>query len=371
MGAATDEYLFHTSLCHSPFVLFDLKEIFFLTNVYILNRLNPASYVLERVQEIQIFTSVDLFDWCKVDVSISSDWKRISCVPNLNARYLLIKISGEGILHLKEIEIFKDLPVKNGLKFYNGRTGFFDENLIYSVTYNNGFFSICNAILRDIMESPIKPKHVDVTHSFHSFKDSNSNVWGCYFKSPYDFETLTQNDVLSYANQYNLRYDDIEFDKISPYIRSYFSPCDEVLELVSKITLKYSIDYEHTVAVCYRGTDKDTEVTLTPPSEYVKYCLSLKESNPNLRFLIQTDQKQVRDKLLSEISNSFCIHEMPVTDGLIVMHKIISNEKLNFSQHLLAVTLIMSRCGYVVTHTGGVAYFTALFRGNLFNFKQF
>jgi hypothetical protein len=88
---------------------------------------------------------------------------------------------------------------------------------------------------------------------------------------------------------------------------------------------------------------------------------------PRMRVLVQTDQAQVRDFLLEEIGErAFFIEEMPVTYSSQAIHDVISPEaQISFGQTLLATVLIMSKTRHLITHTGNMALWTILYRGNL------
>jgi hypothetical protein len=145
-----------------------------------------------------------------------------------------------------------------------------------------------------------------------------------------------------------------------------------VLSLVSALTEKYQIISDETIALNYRGTDKHTEIKIWPPEDYWSELQPLIDANPNCRILIQTDQRQVREYFVEKLgSRCFFFDELPVTEGDLGIHKILDTSKMTFGLYLLAMVIIMARCKYLITHTGNVAYWTLLYRGNSNNVRQF
>lgn len=104
----------------------------------------------------------------------------------------------------------------------------------------------------------------------------------------------------------------------------------------------------------------------------MKALLPILEQNPNMKVMVQTDQEQILNYFRKNLgSKCFNIEELPVTSGTKGIHKLITNDKLSFGMNMLAAVIIMSRCKYLITHTGNVAYWTLLYRGNFNNVTQF
>jgi len=153
----------------------------------------------------------------------------------------------------------------------------------------------------------------------------------------------------------------------------YFTPADSIIELQKKLCHKYSIDVNNTLVVSMRGSDKNIEVQNASPDCYYEKCKEILKSNPDFRIWIQTDQKQYQDYFLERYpKKAFVIKELPITQG----HKAIHNRpdliinRFEFGKYLVAVMHLISRCNVIITHTGNIGYWHALFRGNLKNFYQ-
>jgi len=100
----------------------------------------------------------------------------------------------------------------------------------------------------------------------------------------------------------------------------------------------------------------------------------LKE-NPNLRFLIQSDETGFIEKARETFpDNSFyCkdeIFHMEHDSKTLIDHKYRDNPE-DRAQNLLAVLKIMSKCKHVIVSSGNCDIWTILFRGNTKNVTQF
>ena len=116
-------------------------------------------------------------------------------------------------------------------------------------------------------------------------------------------------------------YEDLHFKKLNAYVHNYFNPSSLVKGRIQQFFEKYRICPDRTIGVCYRGTDKVFEVRAISPSRYLSEVKKLLKKHTDLRVLVQTDQKQVRDYLLSEIGPAaFYIEELPVTCSSSAMH---------------------------------------------------
>jgi hypothetical protein len=94
-----------------------------------------------------------------------------------------------------------------------------------------------------------------------------------------------------------------------------------------------------------------------------------------MRVLVQTDQSQAKELFLTEIPDSFAFEEMPTTPSSTVLHSLnadtLKMSKLDFGRHLVASTLMLSRCKVIINHCGNMALWIALFRGNANGMIQF
>ena len=171
-------------------------------------------------------------------------------------------------------------------------------------------------------------------------------------------------------------YSALPFDELKAYVQNYFFPSKSVLTIQEELERKYKIDYESTVALWYRGTDKWTELSSISPRYFILEAQRLLANYDDLKILVQTDQEQVRDECIASFGKkAFYIEELPVTTALVGIHHIpaetrgISN--FRFGTTLLAVSKILSKCRYLLTSTGGFGFWACLYRGTTNNTAQF
>ena len=158
---------------------------------------------------------------------------------------------------------------------------------------------------------------------------------------------------------------------MTPIINKYFSPADNIKNNIKFIENKYNIDnYQNICVLFYRGNDKATElIILIDYDDIVIKARSLYNNNNNIRFLIQSDEKEFINIMTQEFpNNSFYfkdeIRVINKTANLSV-DKIDKNTNLYYSQYYLAITMIMSKCKYIVCNTGNCSLWITLFRGNM------
>ncbi|MBL6459192.1 hypothetical protein JMJ55_28110 [Belnapia sp. T6] len=161
-------------------------------------------------------------------------------------------------------------------------------------------------------------------------------------------------------------------------MKRYFTPSSEVERIAAGLREKYRIVPERTLAVCYRGTDKDREVKPVDPAEYLAAGRHLLETVLFDRVYVQTDQQQVRDFLMNGFGDlAFFVEEMPVTSTThAAIHRMNIEAKMGldrteFGRRLVAAVSIMSSCAAVVTHTGKVGLRTSLEQGKADGLYQF
>jgi len=113
------------------------------------------------------------------------------------------------------------------------------------------------------------------------------------------------------------------------------------------------------------------EMQPRPYEDYVSRVKNILTTNPSLRIYVQTDQYQFLEYFIKNFGTKIVfVEELPTTTSDIPIHKIFEGNKIQFGQYLLACVEIMAKCKYLVTHTGNLAFWTALRRGNFYNSFQ-
>lgn len=246
------------------------------------------------------------------------------------------------------------------------------------VKHNAGFFSCCNIRLWDIITfintNKGLPLKVDSSQQFQWYKTINRDVTFDYFKN---YEKIDIPCKLSYPIDYHhdyqfSDYSTLQYKNIVPLIHKYFTPSDEVYTYMNQIEQKYSMDFENTCVLFYRGNDKNRETSICNYDEYVEYAHKVLAKNPNTVFLIQSDETEFIQMFQSLFPTSFYfkdeIRHMKKCDSTVDL-TMRQNIEL-FSKYYLAITVIMAKCKYIVCGTGNCSLWIMFYRGNNKNVFQ-
>jgi hypothetical protein len=245
------------------------------------------------------------------------------------------------------------------------------------ITISAGFFANCSITLSALTRAYPSERYMKVNwpcqDQWRNDDQVGKNLFDLYFEPNSDLDPNTLANLSPFRT--HTVYRDLRFDKLTPYIENYFTPSEIARKKLNELVHKYEIDYDNTIGLCYRGTDKFTELVPVPPRYYVAEVLRLIRKNPRLKVLLLTDQEQIRDIFVRELGEHvFYFSELPVTKSLIAIHNIsredrgISNFELGIT--LLAVVNIFAKCRYVVTYTGNVSLWICLYRGTANNTCQ-
>jgi hypothetical protein len=373
----SDQFFFLTSYTPSPFLVFDLPRARAINSITLNNR--PGSLdIRRRIVGLILETSLDAINYSNHCLLFDDDLFSANASINMNVKFIRLSLPGPGIIHLKEIII--KYNESNYFNYLGSVPLVFDygflKNGIYYPTNNAGFFSICSTTFFDLARSQLPIEEINGCFSFSLYRDDDRieyNPRSDFFfidnEAPFCIDPSSfSNGLLNHS-----RYENLDFSTAKCFLLKYFQPSADVLNRINFFTSKYCINPNQTVALSIRGTDKELEVALTDNSKYLDCLLDVLRAEPDLRILIQTDQLQIRDYFLSKIANEnlFFVNELPFSDSNVGVHTSLTNDKKSFAIDFLAMVFIMSKCKYLITHTGNVAYWTVLFRGSFDRVFQF
>lgn len=160
-------------------------------------------------------------------------------------------------------------------------------------------------------------------------------------------------------------------------VNNYFMQCfrtnNDMLQNIKTFEVKYNIDYNNTLGVVFRGTDKHRECVLGTVDAWINQTKEILKLNSSLRILIQTDQEQYRDRFCKEFGDTcFFFEEVKTTTTDTVMHYITKKEeKLPQTKNIHTAVMILARCKYLLNHAGNTGYAIATYRGTADNMWQF
>jgi hypothetical protein len=251
-----------------------------------------------------------------------------------------------------------------------------DSNTL-TVTHNAGFFSCCHVRLEKIIEFYNNyghlPERIDGSKQFAYYKTDamkERDTTSDYFlvKPVSEFLEVERNQAanisffkkeLKDAEVQFSNYKNIDFDSILPLFRHYFSPTPQIMEVLNYLERKYRLDYSNLCTIYYRGTDKQLETNLASFEEFILKASQIKRLLPAITFLLETDSHEFRNLFLSKFSDSIYFSEVENKNPFV--HSI----------YLLASVIAMSKTRIVVSSSGNVSLWTALYRGSANNIIQY
>jgi hypothetical protein len=252
------------------------------------------------------------------------------------------------------------------------------------ITHNAGFFSCCSVKLHYIVEYINKykkiPKHIDSSQQFNLYKTNNKNVDITYdYFEHYDNinicldELCTLNNKIIYTHDHQfINYSRIDYKNIVPLVTKYFSPSEQIREIINNMETKYQLDYKNICVLFYRGNDKITETLLPSYHDYVNKANIIITKNPNIKFLIQSDETEFIEFMQNNYPNNVIfkdeIRHMK-NECSSVDIKMRDNIFL-YSKYYLAITIIMSKCEYIICGSGNCSIWIMLYRNNDRNVYQ-
>jgi hypothetical protein len=245
--------------------------------------------------------------------------------------------------------------------------------------HSSGFFSCCSVACYDIIEH-IKQHQsvpeVDFSKTLKLYRDfSDQNAYDMYFKFNESQElNIDKISKIKYNKLSLFNYKDEDLKNIKPIIQKWFNPSDLVLEYVELFIKKYEIDMDKTLAICFRGTDKFMDIKETRYEDFISRAPSIINNEGINRVLIQTDQTQFIDFFKNYYPNIrvFNIQEIPTTSSKKHLYKgVIEENKVSHAQMFLASMQILSRCKFLINHSGNVARWIIKYRGSTHNTMQY
>ena len=240
--------------------------------------------------------------------------------------------------------------------------------------HNHGFFSCCSVILHNIVEYINSNKKLplsDSSNSFSWYKKEKRDITYDYFENP----NIHNDEIkpIDYKESYQFNdYSNIDWN-VTSIVNKYFTPSIQIKEIINSMEAKYIIDYNNICVLFYRGNDKITETKLCDYNDYLIYANKIMSYNPNVVFLIQSDETEFIQFMTIRFPNSFYFKDetrhMKKCNSTVdhVMH----NTNNLFSKYYLAITIIMSKCKYIVCGSGNCSIWIMLYRGNNNNVCQY
>jgi hypothetical protein len=239
---------------------------------------------------------------------------------------------------------------------------------------NNGFFSTCSVILHHTVEyfnrHRILPETINTTDAFNFYRPGTMDS---YFIADTAKKVSLRHPVMyQHFHQYN-DYMKLDYAGVKPFLQKYFTPSEEVQGLIKDLEAKYSLDYQNTCVLFYRGNDKATETALPSYTDYIKRARAILQERPQTRFLVQSDETEFIEAMVAELGEKavwFKDEIRHIPKAMTTVDRA-CDDAFKFSKLYLAITIVMSKCPYIICGSGNCSIWIALFRGSAKGMQQF
>ncbi len=252
---------------------------------------------------------------------------------------------------------------------------------ILKTIHNAGFFSCCTIRLLDIIyyfnKNGSLPDEVDSSEQFLHYKGHpGENMIPQYFMQEAEsmdlqctYPVSIRNDCM--AIQFD-SYKNLDFKNITSFINKYFMPSVEVMKQVLFYEIQYKLDYSNLCSVFYRGNDKATEMKIAPYGLFIEKAHEIKAKNPNIRFLVQPDEREFLDAFLAVFPDSIYFKETPMLNksNTAMFFEIPTPDRPRYGLRFFAAVIALSKCAHSITHSGNGGLWMTLYRGNSNNVHQ-
>ena len=116
------------------------------------------------------------------------------------------------------------------------------------ITHNAGFFSCCSVKLTKIVEyinsNKILPDNVDSSKQFSWYKNNENrskDITFDYFQHYINIPNINILYPIDYHWEHQfINYSNIDYNSITPLIKKYFSPSEEINIIINNIEKKYN-----------------------------------------------------------------------------------------------------------------------------------
>ena len=242
-----------------------------------------------------------------------------------------------------------------------------------------GFFSCCSIRLQNTIRffnsNKVLPDIVDSSRTFSWYKHNPQlDVTFNYFKDYTLLPSVLYERDVDYDQEYQyLDYKKLDYSGILPFIQKYFTPSENIQNIVKHVEEKYKIDHSNICVLFYRGNDKNRETKICKYSDYFQYADTILKETPEIKFLIQSDETEFIEEMQKMYpNNSFWFkdeirHMKKQNSSVDILMK---NNIDFFSSNYLAITIIMSKCKFIICGTGNCSIWMMFFRGNANNVYQ-
>ena len=113
-----------------------------------------------------------------------------------------------------------------------------------------------------------------------------------------------------------------------------------------------NLNYDNICVLFYRSNDKVTESSIASYEDMINKANIILKDNPDIIFLIQSDETEFIELMLSTFKNAIYfkdeIMHINKDNSKSIVHVCTKEENNKFIKNFLAITIIMSRCKYLI-----------------------
>lgn len=272
------------------------------------------------------------------------------------------------------------------------------DDIVYCMHRWQGFYSCSTetvSIIIYLLNRGYIPKIIDYSRAAWLYKiDPYSDIFNDIFKIDDNLNIEINQNIKEppyegkwWCNTCRDHFDKNLIEHSQKIVRKYFNASEVVSEYKQKIVEKYQINFEKTLGVYYRGTDKTCELeVMASVDQYINFCRNFLEKNQDFRILIQSDENRVIESFKETFGERcFSIEESCFKDEQYETVPEDSRGKgIHFRLHHMkdihptttiqwfdAAVRCISECKNVLTYTGNISLFMKFYRDSLDGFYQF
>jgi hypothetical protein len=260
----------------------------------------------------------------------------------------------------------------------------------YYLKRHAGLFSnltVCVYGILNFINLGFTPKNISLILTEY---DNTYNFYNDLFKINKD--VLDLSDFTREEIDYALRYSEpshlglgraknhVSFGILRRIIKKYYTISDSTKKIHKEILNKYNFDFDNTVFIWARKTDKPVETDVPTVDRYIQV---IEENNLlNYNIILQTDDISVSNEFNDKIKFN-CLTELPFSEnskGFHVDLNFMLNKdfetkynmsKIEYLQKLISLVIIASKCKYSIIYPGNLATVIPLVKGNFNNIFSF
>lgn len=241
---------------------------------------------------------------------------------------------------------------------------------------DSGFFSCAFLILVEILDYFNKekelPHSIEYQNCFPIYKrNTDENVYNLFFEMNNDINIEYGNENIFYGDEYfELQFSNyklIQYEIYKPFIDKYLTFNDTVIYTANQLKNQYNIDYDNTCGIFYRGNDKIKETQRPSYEEVVAQALEVKNENPNIKFVVQTDEYEFLEYFLKAFPETTYFNEIPLLNNEMttVANKYQNDpKKYDYILFYIASVYSFSKFKKIITTSGNGELFVMFYRNN-------